>query len=89
MPEEINLEQFKVEFTRDYVDRSLDRLLDLRNAVKTAQTPEAINALIHMERTTVLHDMGIEVKPRKKDATKEIHSPDSEEGKEDNTTPNT
>lgn len=83
MPDESNLEQFKIEFTRDYIDRGLDRLLDLRNAVKGVQSTAEMSKLIQTERVTVLHDMGIELKPRKKDATKEVHDPNSEEGKGD------
>lgn len=62
MVDEKDLEQFKTTFIQGYINTSLDRLLDLRNAVKNATTYEAIKAIMEAEQTTMRKLYGINEK---------------------------
>ena len=53
MNEETSLEQFKEDFIKGYIDESLNRLLDLRNAIKKATTRPEIKVLLNAERAFV------------------------------------
>lgn len=50
MAEESNLEHFKAEFIKGYVDTGLDRLLDLRNAVQKSRNYDEIKVLMQAEQ---------------------------------------
>ncbi len=50
MVDDKNLAQFKQSFIEGYIDTSLDRLLDLRNAVKDAKSYVEVKALLDAEQ---------------------------------------
>jgi hypothetical protein len=62
MVDEKNLEQFKKDFTEGYIDTSLDRLLDLRNALRRAASTEEVRALMNAEQVFVMNFYGLEKK---------------------------
>lgn len=47
------LEEFKENFIKGYIDPYLDRLLDLRNIIKRAQTYEEITTALDNEKNTL------------------------------------
>lgn len=69
MNEEEKLVLFKEEFIKDYVDRHLDALLDLRNAVQKAENFEEVHVLMAKEGESIRIEFGLE-KPRSVDTTK-------------------
>ena len=74
MNEEKELVQFKEEFVKGYVDPYLDRLLDLRNAIQSAESYDEIRGLMEREQEFIKAEFGIvKLKPKKeeeKNATK-------------------
>lgn len=76
-----DLEQFRENFIANYVDKSLDRLLDLRNAIKRAMTPKEIDQLIQVEQSTVLAIMGLTLIEEE-----EVHNEKNEEDDPGSTT---
>ena len=64
MAEDKDLEQFKEEFTKGYIDPHIDHLLDLRNVIKYATSYDDVRAAITQERASIVRELGLEeVKP--------------------------
>ncbi|MBU2395811.1 MAG: hypothetical protein KKH70_20950 [Gammaproteobacteria bacterium] len=62
MVDEKNLEQFKNDFTEGYINTSLDRLLDLKNALRKATSTEEVRTLMNAEQAFVMNFYGLERK---------------------------
>jgi len=59
--------QFKLNFVEGYIDKSLDRLLDLRNAIKGANSIPEVKALLDAEQAYIKRYYNIEEKDEKKE----------------------
>ena len=59
MNEEKELERFKKELSETYIDASFDRLLDLRNRVKNADSFEEIQTLMEREHQFLQTEFGL------------------------------
>ena len=70
MNEEEKLGLFKEEFVKGYVDRHLDRLLDLRNAIQSAESFDGINDLMKKEYEFIRAEFELTPKPEIEPETK-------------------
>jgi hypothetical protein len=59
--------QFKLNFVEGYIDKSLDRLLDLRNAIKKATSIPEVKALLNAEQAYIKRYYNIEENDEKKE----------------------
>jgi len=59
MSEEKDLEQFKQQFVEGYIDPYFDRLLDLRNAIKKAESFDEIRDLMEKEQDFLRREFGL------------------------------
>jgi len=83
MGEDTNLGQFKQSFVEGYIDKSLDRLLDLRNAIKRATSHSEVKALLDAEQAYIKRYYNIvEVQNEKKEG----HSTPKHKSKTDSQT---
>jgi hypothetical protein len=79
MADVMNLEALKISITKTYIDIELDRLLDLRNAVKKANTETEIKRLIaeHIQQNQIGGDYGKSTPSEKGETDKDSPTPNS------------
>ena len=65
MNEEEKLGQAKEDFIQEYIDPYLDRLLDLRNAIRDADSFDEISDIMVKERNFIKAEFGLESKETK------------------------